>query len=98
MKRLPYVAASIHAVFATVVFGGAIYNPLRGGLLPLFVFAADYPASLVIERIAGLLQHAFNAPLLTDYVAYLVFGSAWFFFLGLVLRSILNKLHGTREV
>jgi hypothetical protein len=98
MKRLPYVAAALHAVFATIVFGSAIYNPMRGGLLPLLVFSADWPASLLVEHVADLLQEAFHAPLLTDYFLYLVFGSAWFFILGVFFRFLLTKLHGTREV
>jgi len=89
MKRLPMLFGSIHAVFMAIVFGSAINSPMRAGLLPIFAFAADFPLSLVFEYVS----HPFPAHrLLVEALIYLIFGSLWFYFLGLVLRSILKQL------
>jgi hypothetical protein len=87
-RRVPYIFAAAHAVFATVVFGAAIFNPLRAGLLPLAIHYLDFPASLVIERVAYPLGQALGAPLLAFYGMYLVFGSLWFFLLGLIVAKL----------
>ena len=81
----------IHAVFVAVVFGSAIYNPLRAGLLPIVAFVADFPLSLLIEWLG---KSVGGSRLLFDAFAYLIVGSAWFYFLGYLLL----KLRGSREI
>jgi hypothetical protein len=91
MRHLPLIFGCVHAVFVAVVFGSAICNPIRASLLPIFVFAADFPLSLLIEWLGKSLG---SSRLLFDAFAYLILGSAWFYFIGYLLL----RLRGTREI
>jgi hypothetical protein len=91
MKHLPFLLGGLHAFFVAIVFGSAICNPMRAGLLPMFVFVADFPISLLIEWLGSWMQ---ASRLLFEAIAYLIAGSLWFYFLGYLLL----KLRGTREV
>ena len=87
MKFLPYLLAVAHAIFVAVVFESAISYPQRAGLLPIFVYAADMPISLVIERLAdALAPRGYEGILLIECIAYLTIGSLWYFLLGYLLK------------
>ena len=91
VKRLPLLFGCIHAVFVAVVFGSAINNPVRAGLLPIFAYAADFPLSVVFEFVSQPFQaHRW----LIDALIYLIFGSLWFYFLGWIVAWFI----GAREV
>jgi hypothetical protein len=87
MKLLPYSLAIAHALFVAVVFGSAISYPQRASLLPLFVYGADMPVSLVIERLSNALAPRYEGILLIECIAYLIIGSLWYFLLGYLLKA-----------
>src|SRR5438477_3222367 len=55
MRRLPVILATTHILFCGLIFGSAIANPLRAGLLPLMALAIDWPASLAFNGLSDLL-------------------------------------------
>ena len=90
MKHLPFLLGGVHAFLVASVFGSAICNPMRAGLLPIVVFVVDLPISLLIEWLGSSMH---ESRLLFEAILYLVVGSLWFYFLGYLLL----KLLGTRE-
>jgi len=67
--------------FVITCFYGAIFNPYLAGLAPIFVYAADLPASLLCEIIDNAVRHSFtrsySANLIVDGVAYAFIGTLW---------------------
>ena len=94
MKLLPCLLAFAHAILVAVVFGSAISYPQRAGLLPLLVYAADMPISLVIERLSDALAPRYEGILLIECIGYLIVGSLWYFVLGYLLKLF---FHGIRS-
>jgi hypothetical protein len=87
MKLLPYSVAVAHALFVASVFGSAICYPQRASLLPIFVYAADMPVSLVIERLSDALAPRYEGILLIECIGYLIIGSLWYFLLAYLLKA-----------
>jgi hypothetical protein len=88
MKHLPLTLAAIHAVFMAIIFGSAIWNPIRADLLPIVAFVIDFPLSFVFEAIRP------RGNLLWNALIYLALGSLWYYFVGWILAQLV----GTRKV
>jgi hypothetical protein len=96
MKYLPWVLAGVHAAVTVWLFGAAILSPERSGLLPVILYVADYPCSIVLNWLRNLLHPDWSVEsnLLIDGVVFLTLGSTWFYLIGLGVRSILRRLLG----
>ena len=90
MTRLALVLGVAHAVLAVSVFGSAIAYPARASLLPIVMFCADLPFSLMFEFISKHLDSVFDARLLIDAILYTVVGSAWFLAIGQFVSKLLT--------
>lgn len=93
MKALPITLAGIHALACVVIFGAAIGDPERSGLLPLILYFSDYPASLAMELIRGALHGSMDieGQFAVDGLVYLTFGSAWFYLIGSLLHKLMVR-------
>ncbi len=58
---------------------------MRGGLLPIFAYAADFPLSFVFEFVSSLFP---SQRWLVDALIYLVFGSFWYYLLGWIVARL----------
>src|SRR2546421_610531 len=94
LKSLPFILAFLHAAFTLLIFGAAISSPETRGLLPIVLYFADYPCSLVMEFLRKSLHGELTVTgrLLVDCAVYLVIGSAWFFAIGTLVRMGLSRL------
>jgi hypothetical protein len=88
LRRLPWILAVINFFCTSVVFGVAIYQPEKSGLLPILIYFFDMPMSIILESFSEWLRFKFNPsyPLVVDYILYLVTGFAWFFLIGVICR------------
>ena len=98
MKALPVTLAGIHAAACIVVFGLAISDPVRSGLLPVTLYFADYPASLLMEPIRRALHFDLSTEgrLLLDGIVYVILGSGWYYLMGSLLRTIVARVATSR--
>ena len=94
VRFLPLELAGLHALVTILVFGAAIKTPERLGLLPLIIFYADYPFSLLLNWLRNILHfgESIRGNLVVDGAVFLIFGSLWFYFIGLLLRTITMKI------
>jgi hypothetical protein len=93
MKKLPAIFACIHFLFAGLIFGLAIANPQRSGLMPILIFAIDLPWSFVLQWLGSIPPHA---SLAIDAAQYLTLGSAWWYFLGSLIRVAYWRFQASR--
>ncbi len=63
-------------------------------MMPLVLYFADYPASLLANVIRSGLHGDFGTEgrLVVDGVAYLLIGSSWYYLLGLILRAATKRV------
>lgn len=87
LRILPLALAILHASFVVLIFGLAMSNPGRLGLLPILVFYVDYPSSIAAESLRRYLHSTLADQLLVDAVVYGAVGSIWFFLIGLLVRA-----------
>src|SRR4051812_481369 len=84
LRGLPWFLATVHTLLTIVIFWVAITNMERAGLLPIIMFFADLPASLLIEEIFHLIGAVTNSG--SNYLlagaTYLVLGTAWWYGIG----------------
>lgn len=94
IKKLPLFLASVHVVFTILVFAPAISSPERWGLLPIPIYYADYPLSVLLIRISSLFGTGLSAQgkLAIDCLSFLIGGSLWFYCVGQLLRISAMKL------
>ena len=89
LKLLPASLACIHLLIASLLFGAAILAPNRAALGPVILYYIDYPCSIMFEWLRGNLHGnlGYVMRLIIDGAIYGVFGSCWFYFLGVVLKK-----------
>jgi hypothetical protein len=87
MKKLPWIFALTHAVLALMAFGVTM-PPLHWDIFPIILAMVDIPASWLAAWLSDLV----NGSIVFDCMIYIVFGSAWFYFIGFLLRTIIEKL------
>jgi len=99
MKSLPIAMAGVHAAACIVVFGLAIRDPERSGLLPVLLYFSDYPASVLMETVRRALHFDLRPEgrLLVDGVVYVTFGSGWYYLLGWLLRAGVRRIEMFRD-
>jgi hypothetical protein len=94
-----WVLAIAHALMTVCVFTPAIYNPRAWGLLPSVAFYSDFPLSIAYsffeELLMGIL--GLRGRLILDGLLTLFVGSAWWFFMGVLLIEIWRKLFKSAE-
>jgi hypothetical protein len=96
MKWLAFLLTGGHAFLCITVFGLALSDPGRRGMLPILVYVADYPASLVCEAVRRALHGHVPLPrLAVDGLTYLAIGSLWYYVLGTFLRVVIGRLART---
>jgi hypothetical protein len=88
MRRLPVILATTHILLCGLIFGSAIANPERAGLLPLIALAIDWPASLAFNGLSDALIGFSRNKLLWDAAFYMVLGTIWFYWVGRVLQML----------
>jgi hypothetical protein len=93
-SKLPIIFAISHAILTVVVFGVAIFSPVRSGLMPILIFGLDFPISILIIKVHDLIGFDFGVRgvLLVDASLFLVFGTVWFYLIGLILSKISAKI------
>src|SRR5438309_6370118 len=77
MRRLPESLATTHILLCGLIFGSAIANPQRAGLLPLIALPIDWPASLAFNGLSDALIGFPRNKLLWDAAFYMVLGTIW---------------------
>jgi hypothetical protein len=88
MRRLPVIFAITHFLLCGLIFGSAIANPQRAGLLPLVALAIDWPASLAFNGLSDALIAFPRNKLLWDAAFYMVLGTIWFYWVGRALQML----------
>jgi hypothetical protein len=101
MRRLPESLATTHILLCGLIFGSAIANPQRAGLLPLIALAIDWPASLAFNGLSDALIGFPRNKLLWDAAFYMVLGTMvlgtiWFYWIGRVLQVLFRWATNTR--
>ena len=96
MRRLPESLATTHILLCGLIFGSAIANPQRAGLLPLIALAIDWPASLAFNGLSDALVGFPRNKLLWDAAFYMVLGTIWFYWIGRVLQVLFRWATNTR--
>ena len=84
-RSLPVIAVAAHTLLTVLVFLVAMLNPARSGLMPLLVFMADLPFSIVIHILAESVTRdgiGYYPQLLNDMAWFLVLGGAWWYGIG----------------
>jgi hypothetical protein len=84
MRHLPVILATTHILLCGLIFGGAIANPQRAGLLPLLALGINWPASLGFNCLSDALIGFPPNKLLWDAAFYLVLGTIWYYWIGRV--------------
>jgi hypothetical protein len=97
MRRLPIILATTHILLCELIFGSAIANPQRSGLLPLIALGFDWPASLVFNRLSDALIGFPLNKLLWDAAFYLVLGTIWYYWIGRVLQVLFRGASNGRR-
>ncbi len=94
MKYLPHALAGMHAFLTVLIFATAISSPERSGLLPLILYVADYPCSIVMNWLRNALHPDWSvqANLAVDGAVFLIIGSCWYYLIGSMLRGLIEKL------
>jgi hypothetical protein len=91
LHSLPFIFGGAHAIVSISVFGFAITDPVRMGLLPLVMYFVDYPCSLLMESLRrGLHGNAIDN-LVVDGLVYSIVGSVWFFMIGFLIRAVTTR-------
>ena len=96
MRRLPESLATTHILLRGLIFGSAIANPQRAGLLPLIALPIDWPASLAFNGLSDALIGFPRNKLLWDAAFYMVLGTIWFYWIGRVLQVFFRWATNTR--
>src|SRR5207237_4335981 len=96
MRRLPESLATTHILLCGLIFGSAIANPQRAGLLPLIALPIDWPASLAFNGVSDALIGFPRNKLLWDAAFYMVLGTIWFYWIGCVLQVLFRWATNTR--
>jgi len=78
----------IHFVLAISIFAVSLTAERRAGL-PILVTIIDYPASILADWIIEIVPAIIGRE--TAMAIYLVIGSIWFYFIGVLLRTIIQK-------
>ena len=87
--------AAIHLALVAICFGAAIVRPERSALAPVIVLLADMPASLSFKPLRTALdasRHSYVAGLLIDATIFAVFGTLWWYIIGVVLAWLLSTM------
>jgi hypothetical protein len=79
MKLTPIVCSGAHAVLAVAIFWLAIANPVRSGLLPIYLFFTDFPCSIAMNWLRKSIS---PSNLWADAAVYVILGSAWWYAIG----------------
>lgn len=88
MTRLGLGLGITHAILAAIIFGATIVDPFRADLLPIVMFCADFPFSLLFDFVSKHLVSQ-NSRVLLEAILYTVFGSVWFLVIGEFISRLL---------
>jgi hypothetical protein len=91
LKSLPFIFGGAHAILSIGIFGLAITDPERKGLLPLVMYFVDYPCSILIESLCRSLRRSTGDIFLVGGVVYGIVGSLWFFLIGFLIRAVTSR-------
>lgn len=93
LKLIPWILAGLHALLTIVVFLVGNLSS-RAGLLPIIVYAVDYPCSaLFIEPLRHAIPHEWGSTkVILDATLYLLLGSVWFYSIGVLIKLGLARL------
>jgi hypothetical protein len=92
---LPLLMALGHAAVSVLIFGLAIHDPDRMGLLPVFMLGLDIPVSIGFNVLRNALHPdtSVTANLMVDAAVFTTLGSLWYYLLGWGIR----RLRGARR-
>jgi hypothetical protein len=98
MKFTGAIFAGLYFAFTLLIFGSAYSAPDRLGLLPAVSYWVTYPISEAIDWAAYILRsrlverNNLQTMILISGLLYLVIGTAWFYFIGLVVGWSVNRM------
>ena len=83
----------VHLVFALTIFALSFTSDASSGL-PILVIIVDYPASLLAQWLCELTPVGthLHTSIAIQISVYTLIGSAWFYLIGVVLRTVIQKL------
>src|SRR5579862_140110 len=96
---LPFILSIFHALLVVCIFGFAIHSPQISGLLPIIAYYVDYPLSIVLVRLSSHLGMDLTVQqrLLVDGAIFLLFGTAWYYFIGFIIKQAFIKMSIVRQ-
>jgi hypothetical protein len=88
MKWLPALLAAGHVILCAIVFGTVLLGNQRLQLLPVVVYACDWPISVLLVPLARFLSQTIGGlRLLVDAAVFMAVGSAWYYVVGILVRT-----------
>ncbi len=96
IKWLPWSLAALHAAWVILLFGEAIYDMERHGMNPILLYFTDYPFSVIELWFYHLIPMGWPEQWIAGLI-FLVLGSAWFYLIGWVIRTVATKLFGKKK-
>ena len=97
--KLAWGLVVVHALWCVLIFGLAVNDPERSGLMPVLVYLTDYPASVLAKGLGRALRYRFlDVNFLLIYSGiFLTVGSVWFYCVGRFLEWLLLGPTPTKE-